>query len=139
MDREGGEKMKLLVFFGKFLLYITIMFLMGIPAIKYYISSPNHALNAVHFFTFYMPISLIPFLALVLATPIEKKKMIRVIAIGSLLILFFNILIIALQHVFLPIEMELFQIYGMGRIAFPLLLWFIFAQNEIRVEIIEHS
>lgn len=131
--------MRLLVFLARFLLYLTIMFLMGIPAIKAYISSPSHALSAVHFFTFYLPISLIPFLALVIATPIEKKKMIRIIAIGSLIILFFNVLIIVLQRVFVPIEMELFQVYGMGRIAFPLLLWFIFANNEIKVGIIEQS
>lgn len=131
--------MRLLVFFAKFLLYITIMFVMGIPVIKSYISSPSHALSAVHFITFYLPLSLIPFLALVIATPIEKKKMIRIIAMGSLFILVFNVLIIVMQRVFMPIEIELFQVYGMGRIAFPLLLWFIFAHNEIKVGIIEQS
>jgi len=129
--------MRLLVFFGKFIFYLTIMFLLGIPAIRAYISSPDHALNVVHFFTFYLPMCLIPFIALVLATPIDTHRTIRILVIGSLFILFFNILIIALQRVFLTIGTELFQVYAMGRIAFPLLLWFVFAHEEIKIGMVE--
>jgi len=34
--------------------------------------------------------------------------------------------------------MELFQVYAMGRIAFPLLLWFVFAHEEIKIAMVEH-
>lgn len=131
--------MKLSVFFGKFILYLTIMFLLGIPAIRAYIASPDHALNAVDFFTFYLPISLIPFIALVLATPIDAHKMIRIIATGSLFIFFFNILIIALQYTFSTFVMELFNVYAIGRIAFPVLLWFIFTREELKLQLTEQS
>lgn len=126
--------MRLLVFMGKFFLFLTIMFIMGIPSIQSYLSSPDHALNARDFFTFYLPINLVPFFALVLATPINKRKMLRIIGIGTAAILVFNLVIIGLQFTFLDYAGEMFNIYAIGRAAFPFLLWYGFTYNDLKLD-----
>ena len=126
--------MKVLPFIGKFMLYLTIMFVLGIPAINAYLSSSSHALNAFDFFTFYLPMNLIPYFALVLATPIENNKKLKTILSGTLLIFLFNIVIIMLQRGLLIFEIELFYVYSIGRIAFPFLLWFAFTYNDLKVD-----
>ncbi|MBP2031122.1 signal transduction histidine kinase [Methanohalophilus levihalophilus] len=131
MDRENSEKLKMTVFVGKFLLYLTILFLLGIPAIRAYILSPDHALNAFDFFTFYLPLNLVPFIALILATPIENRKRLRLIAIGSAVIFLFTVTIIALQFNFASVTSELFYVYAIGRAAFPFVLWFAFMHKDL--------
>lgn len=131
MDREDSERMKLSVFVAKFLLYLTIFFIVGLPAIRTYISSADHALNAFDFFTFYLPMNLIPFIALILATPIENHRRLKLILSGSTIIFLFTIIIIALQFNFTSLATELFYVYAIGRTAFPFLLWFAFVHGDL--------
>lgn len=131
MDRENSEKIKISIFVGKFLLYLTILFILGIPAIRAYMLSPDHTLNAFDFFTFYLPINLVPFIALILATPIENRRRLRLIAIGSAVIFLFTVVIIALQFNFTSVASELFYVYAIGRAAFPFVLWFVFVHKDL--------
>ena len=131
MDRKDSEKMKLSIFVGKFLLYITILFVLGIPAIKAYMSSPDHALNAFDFFTFYLPMNLVSFIALIMATPIENRRRLKLIVSGSAVILLFTVTIIALQFNFTSVASELFYVYAIGRAAFPFVLWFAFVHRDL--------
>lgn len=126
--------MRLLVFIGKFILFLTIMFILGIPAIQSYLSSPDNALNARDFFTFYLPINLVPFFALVFATPIDKRKMVKLLGIGTAAIFAFNLVIIGLQFTFLDYAGEMFNIYAIGRAAFPFLLWYGFTYNDLKLD-----
>ena len=123
--------MKISVFLGKFLLYLTILFILGIPAIKAYIASPSHALNAFDFITFYLPLNLVPFIALIMATPIDNKRRLKLIVGGSFLILLFTLVVIVLQFNFISVAGELFYIYAIGRTAFPFLLWFAFVYKDV--------
>ncbi len=131
MDRENSEKMNIPIFVGKFLLYLTILFILGIPAIRAYILSPDHTLNAFDFFTFYLPMNLVPFIALIMATPIENSRRLRFVAIGSTAIFLFTVAIIALQFQITSATSELFYIYAIGRAAFPFIMWFAFVHKEL--------
>lgn len=126
--------MRLMVFIGKFFLFLTIMFILGIPAIQSYLSSPDNALNARDFFTFYLPINLVPFFALVFATPIDKRKMLKLLGVGTAAIFVFNLVIIGLQFTFLDYAGEMFNIYAIGRAAFPFLLWYVFTYNDLKLD-----
>lgn len=123
--------MRLFVFSKKFIFYLTIMFLLWIPVSGKYFSSPVLILSPATFFLFYLPLNLIPYIALILATPIDKSKMIRFIFMGSLFIFFFNVFIIMLQLNFVSLRLELYYFYAIGRAAIPFILWFAFTYESI--------
>lgn len=135
MDRESSEKMRISVFIGKFLLYLTILFILGIPAIRAYLASPSHALNTFDFITFYLPLNLVPFIALIMATPIDNKRRLKLIVVGSVFILLFTLVVIVLQFNFISVAGELFYIYAIGRTAFPFLLWVAFVYKDLNFEL----
>jgi hypothetical protein len=123
MDFYGGKEMKLLHFFAKFFFFLTILIIVWIPFSIKYLFSPINVLNIASFFIFYLPLNLIPFYALTLATPIEKSKIKKMIIIGSLIIFVFNILIIGLQYMFTMYINEFFLIFAIGRVAIPIIVW----------------
>ena len=123
--------MRLFVFIRKFIFYLTIMFLLWIPFSGKYFSSNIQFLSLASFFQFYLPLNLIPYIALVLATPIDKSKMIRFIVAGSVLIFFFNVFIIMLQLNFISLRVGLFYFYAIGRAAVPFIIWFAFTYETI--------
>lgn len=107
------------------------MFLLWIPFSGKYFSSNIQFLSLASFFQFYLPLNLIPYIALVLATPIDKSKMIRFIVAGSVLIFFFNVFIIMLQLNFISLRVGLFYFYAIGRAAVPFIIWFAFTYETI--------
>lgn len=123
--------MRIIMFFARFLFFITVLILIWIPFSINYLFSSSHPLTISSFFIFYLPLNLIPFLALTLATQLEKNKLIKVIMIGSLIIFLFNILIIAFQFKFTDFFTELFLIYAIGRVSIPIIVWFGFVYDEI--------
>ena len=123
--------MRMITFFARFLFFITILILIWIPFSIKYLFSSSHPLTISSFFIFYLPLNLIPFLALTLATPLEKNKLIKVIMIGSSIIFIFNVLIIAFQFKFTDFFTELFLIYAIGRVSIPIIVWFGFVYDEI--------
>jgi len=68
---------------------------------------------------------IIPFIALILATPnVKWIKRIKSIVAGSILLLFFHLSIIVLQIAFPSYQIGFFSFYAIfGRIALPLILW----------------
>jgi hypothetical protein len=129
MGYEG--EMDLIVFFKKFILYLTILYILWIPIAGKYFSYSVVAVDITNFFLFFLPLNMIPFVALVFATPIERSKMVTFIFFGSLLIICFNLLIVILQIVFSTFQTDLLYLYAIGRIAFPFLLWVAFAHETI--------
>ena len=123
--------MRMITFFARFLFFITILILIWIPFSIEYLFSSSHPRTISSFFIFYIPLNLIPFLALTLATPLEKNKLIKVIMIGSSIIFIFNVLIIAFQFKFTNLFTELFLIYAIGRVSIPIIVWFGFVYDEI--------
>lgn len=123
--------MKILRFFGRFLFFLTILILIWIPFSQKYLFSSSHPLTTSSFFIFYLPLNLIPFLALALSTPFEKNILIKVIITGSLIILIFNVLIIAFQYIFTELITDLFLIYAIGRVSIPVIVWLGFVYDKI--------
>ena len=68
---------------------------------------------------------IIPFIALMLATPdIKWLKKVKLIITGSLLLLVFHLIIVVLQIVFPSYQLGVFAFYAIsGRIALPFILW----------------
>lgn len=127
---DVGE-MDLIAFFKKFMLYLTVLYVLWIPIAGKYFSYSVVAVDVTNFFLFYLPLNMIPFVALVLATPIEKPRMAKFIFFGLLLIISFNLLIVILQIIFSSFQADLLYLYAIGRIAFPFLLWVTFTHETI--------
>ena len=125
--------MDIIVFLKKFILYLTILYLLWIPIAGKYFSESVVAVDMTNFFLFYLPLSMIPFVALVLATPIERSRMVKIVVFGLLLMIFFNMSIVILQILFSELQSELIYTYAIGRIAFPFLLWVAFVHEIIFV------
>jgi hypothetical protein len=123
--------MRLLHFLGRFIFFITILIIIWYPFASKYLFSSTNVLTVASFFIFYLPLNLIPFFALTLATPIEKSKVIKIIIVGSLIIVIFNVLIIGFQFKFPAIITELFFIYAIGRISIPIIVWLGFVYDDI--------
>ena len=125
-----GE-MDIIIFLKKFILYLTILYVLWIPIAGKYFSDSVVAVDVTNFFLFYLPLNLIPFVALVLATPIERSRMAKIIFFGFLLTIFFNLFIVILQIILTTFQTEILYIYAIGRIAFPFLLWVAFTHKTI--------
>ncbi len=125
--------MDIIVFLKKFILYLTVLYILWIPIAGKYFSYSVVAVDATNFFLFYLPLTMIPFVALVLATPIEKSRMIKFIFFGLVLTIGFNLSIVILQILFSTFQTDLLYLYAIGRIAFPFLLWVAFTHETIFV------
>ena len=123
--------MNIIVFLKKFILYLTILYVLWIPISGKYFSYSVVAVDMTNFFLFYLPLNLIPFVALVLATPIERSQMAKIIFFGFLLTIFFNLFVVILQIIFTTFQTEILYLYAIGRIAFPFLLWVAFTHKTI--------
>ena len=127
---DVGE-MDIIVFLKKFILYLTILYVLWIPVAGKYFSDSVVAMNLTNFVLFYLPVNMIPFVALVFATPIERSRMAKIILSGLLLTTILIFSIFRLQMIFLTFQTELFYIYAIGRIAFPFLLWIAFTHKTV--------
>ena len=127
---DVGE-MDIIVFLKKFILYLTILYVLWIPIAGKYFSYSVVAMDLTNFILFYLPLNMIPFVALVLATPIEISRMVKIIFFGLLLTIILIFSIYRLQMIFLTFQTELFYVYAIGRIAFPFLLWIAFTHKTV--------
>ncbi|MDO9518235.1 MAG: hypothetical protein Q7J10_09355 [Methanosarcinaceae archaeon] len=127
---DVGE-MDIIVFLKKFILYLTILYVLWIPIVAKYVSVSVVSMDLTNFVLFYLPVNMIPFVALVFATPIEKSRMAKIIISGLLLTIILIFSIYRLQMIFLTFQTELFYIYAIGRIAFPFLLWIAFTHKTV--------
>ncbi|AEH60174.1 hypothetical protein Mzhil_0298 [Methanosalsum zhilinae DSM 4017] len=123
--------MRISVFFGKFLLYLTVLFIIALPGVINHFESGDTSLSAFSFLTFYLPMNLVPFIALVLATPVENNLRLKYIIGGSAIICVFTLLIIGFQFTFVSVAGELFYFYAIGRVAFPFVLWFVLMNRHM--------
>ena len=123
--------MRLLHFLGRFFFFITILIIIWYPFANKYLFSATNVLTVASLFIFYIPLNLIPFFALTLATPLEKSKVIKIIMMGSSIIIIFTVLIIGFQFKFPAINSELFFIYAIGRISIPIIVWLGFVYDDI--------
>jgi hypothetical protein len=123
--------MRLLHFLGRFFFFITILIIIWYPFANKYLFSSTNVLTVASLFIFYLPLNLIPFFALTLATPLEKSKLIKIIMMGSSIIIIFTVLIIGFQFKFPAINTELFFIYAIGRISIPIIVWLGFVYDDI--------
>ncbi|WP_406669832.1 hypothetical protein V7O67_08065 [Methanolobus sp. ZRKC4] len=106
---------------------------MWVPIGGRYFAASVVIVDLKNFFLFYLPLNFIPFVALVLATAFERKKTIKILLMGLILTIAFNLLIIYLQLLFFSYQDQLLYTYAIGRIAFPFLLWLTFAYDTIFV------
>ena len=127
---DVGE-MDIILFLKKFILYLTILYVLWIPIVAKYISYSVVSMDLTNFVLFYLPLNMIPFVALVFATPIERSRMVKIILSGLLLTIILIFSIYRLQMIFLTFQTELFHIYAIGRIAFPFLLWIAFTHKTV--------
>ncbi|WP_407356972.1 hypothetical protein [Methanolobus sp. WCC5] len=104
---------------------------MWVPVGGQYFSASVVAVDLKNFFLFYMPLNFIPFVALVLATGLERKKTLKILLAGLVLTIAFNLLIVVLQLLFFSYQEQLLYIYAIGRIAFPFLLWLAFTYDTV--------
>lgn len=122
---------RMIPFLKRFFLYLTILFLLWVPFGGRYFAASVVVVNFENFFLFYLPLNFIPFAALVLATKLEKGKTAKILLIGLILTIFFNLLIVFLQILFISYQDQLLYMYAIGRIAFPFLLWLIFTYDIV--------
>lgn len=127
------DAIRILPFLKRFFLYLTILFVVWIPIGGKYFAASVVVVDLQNFFLFYLPLNFIPFVALVLASALERKMTIKILLIGLLLTIIFNASIIYLQLIFFSYQEQLLYIYAIGRIAFPFLLWIIFTYDTIIV------
>ncbi len=125
--------LRMLPFLKRFFLYLTILFILWAPVGGRYFAASVVVVDATNFFLFYLPLNFIPFVALVLATGLERKRTIKILLTGLALTLLFNLMIVYLQLLFFSYQEELLYIYAIGRIAFPFLLWLTFTYDTILV------
>lgn len=131
-----------LTFLLRFLLAITVILILWVPV---WLPIPSISQSYISFIThaavyIAMPIvglpdvyittgggfpGIIPFIALLLATPdIQRIRKLKLIITGSLLLLTFHLIIVVLQIVFSSHQTGLLAFYAIsGRIALPLILW----------------
>lgn len=123
------------VFLKKFIIYVTVLFVLWIPISSKFFESESIGFSVRSFILFYFPMNLIPFTALMLATPFETETKVKRIFVGAGIIVVFtafvSILVRKLLFVDPGIAIKLVYFYGVGRIAVPLLLWFAFSQSFI--------
>ncbi len=122
---------RIIPFLKRFFLYLTFLFLVWAPIGGKYFTASVITVDMSNFFFFYLPLNYIPFAALILATGLERKKTIKILIVGFILIIIFNATIVFLQLILFPYQEQLLYIYGIGRIAFPFLLWVIFTYGAI--------
>lgn len=125
------ETIQILPFLKRFILYLTVLFIAWIPFGGKYFAASVVIVDLENFILFYIPLNFIPFMSLILASTLEKRKTLRILITGLGLTVAFNLLIIFLQIVFLAYQEQLMYIYAIGRIAFPFLLWFTFTHEMI--------
>ncbi|WP_406662210.1 hypothetical protein V7O66_06100 [Methanolobus sp. ZRKC3] len=123
------ETIRMMPFFKRFFLYVTVLFIAWSPVGGRYFSAPN--VNLENFILFYIPLNFIPFMALILASALGRSRTIRILIMGLVLTIAFNLLIIFLQLMFISYQEQLLYIYAIGRIAFPFLLWVTFTYDMI--------
>ncbi len=122
---------RMIPFLKRFFLYLTLLFILWVPIGGKYFAASVVVVDFTNFFLFYLPLNFIPFVALVLATNLEKRKTAKILVIGLLLTIIFNLLIVLLQVIFISYQAQLLYIYAIGRIAFPFLLWIIFTYDVV--------
>ncbi|MDG6243462.1 MAG: hypothetical protein QCH31_03590 [Methanolobus sp.] len=122
---------RMIPFLKRFFLYLSLLFVMWVPVGGQYFSASVVTVDLKNFFLFYMPLNFIPFVALVLATGLERKKTLKVLFAGLLLTIAFNLFIVFLQLLFFSYQEQLLYIYAIGRIAFPFLLWLAFTYDTV--------
>ncbi|GEM_PF-1124986 len=125
------ERIQIMPFLKRFIIYLTVLFIVWIPFGGKYFASSVVIVDLENFILFYLPLNFIPFMSLILASALEKRKTIRILMIGLGLTVVFNLITIYLQIVFLAYQEQLLYIYAIGRIAFPFLLWLTFTHEMI--------
>jgi hypothetical protein len=123
--------MRVIPFLKRFFLYITVLFLVWAPIAGKYFAASVVMVNLENFILFYIPLNFIPFMSLILASELKIKKTIRILILGLVLTVAFNLIIIYLQIFFFSYQDQLLYTYAIGRIAFPLLLWLVFTHDMI--------
>lgn len=122
-------------FLKKFIIYVTVLFVLWIPISSEFFEAERIGFSLRSFILFYFPMNLIPFTALMLATPFETETMVKRILVGAGIIVVFTAFVSILVRKLLFVEpdmvFKLVYFYGIGRIAVPLLLWFAFSQSFI--------
>ncbi|WP_129582682.1 hypothetical protein [Methanolobus psychrotolerans] len=124
---------RMIPFLKRFFLYLTILFILWLPIGGRYFAASVVIVDLQNFFLFYLPLNFLPFVALVLATALQRKRTIKILLIGFLLTITFNLLIVYLQLFFFAYQDQLLYIYAIGRIAFPFLLWITFTYDSFIV------
>jgi hypothetical protein len=127
------DMIRMIPFLKRFFLYLTLLFILWVPIGGRYFAASVVIVDFKNFFLFYLPLNFIPFVALVLATKLEKKKTIKILMVGLVLTILFNLIIVYLQILFISYQEQLLYIYAIGRIAFPFLLWLIFTYDTVLV------
>jgi hypothetical protein len=127
------DMIRMIPFLKRFFLYLTLLFILWVPIGGRYFAASVVIVDFKNFFLFYLPLNFIPFVALVLATKLEKKKTIKILMMGLVLTILFNLIIVYLQILFISYQEQLLYIYAIGRIAFPFLLWLIFTYDTVLV------
>ena len=146
-----SERLK---FLGKFLLFGTLIFVLFylfgysyyyqlIRKIVFAIYRPtvpaglplNTPISITYSTRFY---NIVPFLALILATPgIKLFKRLKLMGLGLIIIFLVHLLFIAIGHTYSYENPSLLQIHltavweAIGQVAFPLLLWLILAHRYV--------
>ena len=147
--------MNKLKFFGKFMVFLTILFLLWMPVYKLYFNMVVYASNLLFWILGYgMPLSiaegpsrmevftthLVPFIALVLATPnIQLKRMGKILLVGSLILFLSQVFIMVGYYIAIVQNSYLNHIItafltDAGVVVFPLALWFILAYKDVLPE-----
>jgi hypothetical protein len=127
------DMIRMIPFLKRFFLYLTLLFILWVPIGGRYFAASVVIVDFKNFFLFYLPLNFIPFVALVLATKLEKIKTIKILMVGLVLTILFNLIIVYLQILFISYQEQLLYIYAIGRIAFPFLLWLIFTYDTVLV------
>ncbi|MDK2947400.1 hypothetical protein SAMN04488589_2838 [Methanolobus vulcani] len=130
---------RMIPFLKRFFLYLTLLFILWVPIGGRYFAASVVIVDFKNFFLFYLPLNFIPFIALVLATKLEKRKTVKILMIGLVLTIFFNLFIVFLQILFISYQEQLLYIYAIGRIAFPFLLWLVFTYDIVLAPLQETS
>lgn len=128
---ERMETIQIIPFLKRFLLYLTILFFAWAPIASKYFSASVVIVDLENFILFYIPLNFIPFVSLILASALEKRRTIQILITGLILTVIFDLLIIYLQIFLFSYQEQLLYIYAIGRIAFPFLLWIVFTHEMI--------
>lgn len=122
-------------FLKKFILYVTILFILWTPISSKFFEAASLGFSARSFILFYFPLNLIPFTALMLATPFETGTVVKKTFLGAGIIVVFTAFISIFLRKLLFIDpvlaFKLVDFYAISRVAVPLLLWFAFSRSFI--------